>query len=140
MRILVVDDDACLARSIQRRLKSCQVAVELDATNALTRVVAAELAGEPFDVVLCDLRMPVMNGIVVLTGLRTRAAPPLLILMSGIDCALDLVQVADAVLCKPFCTDDLLEGIERARAMRATTQTRRLRRMTSATSEHQVSG
>jgi DNA-binding response OmpR family regulator len=139
MRILVVDDDACLARAIQRRLKACEVSVELDATNAAARVAAAELIREPFDVVLCDLRMPVMNGIVVLADLRARAMPPLLILMSG-DCGLDLVQVADAVLNKPFGTEQLLDAIERARAVRATTQSRRTRKLATVTNEHQVSG
>jgi CheY-like chemotaxis protein len=136
----MVDDDVCLARSIQRRLKTYDVSVETDATNVHTRVVAAELAREPFDVVLCDFRMPVMNGIVVLNGLRARPTPPLLILMSGLDCGLDLVHAADAILNKPFNTEQLLDATERARAARSMAQSRRTRRLPSLTNEHQATG
>jgi two-component system OmpR family response regulator len=141
MRMLVVDDEACLARAIQRRLKTCEVSVELDPTNATSRVVTAELAREPFDVVLCDFRMPGMNGIAVLTGLRARATAPLRILMSGMDVALDNARdVADAVVMKPFGAQQLLEAIERARAVRATTQmqSQRMRRVERVTTEQQV--
>ncbi|MEJ7597567.1 MAG: response regulator [Kofleriaceae bacterium] len=58
-RVLVVDDDASVARSVARTLKSAHdVVVETDARAALTRLTS----GETFDVIFCDLMMPNMTG------------------------------------------------------------------------------
>jgi signal transduction histidine kinase len=58
-RVLVLDDDGLVARSIQRMLRTHhEVAVETSARAALDRVQA----GERFDLVLCDVMMPQMSG------------------------------------------------------------------------------
>lgn len=58
-RILVIDDDELVARSIQRMLcHEHDVTLELSAREALDRF----RAGERFDVVLCDVIMPEVSG------------------------------------------------------------------------------
>lgn len=58
-RVLVVDDDAGVAKSIARMLRTeHDVVVETDARAALARLSA----GEPFDIIFCDLMMPNMTG------------------------------------------------------------------------------
>lgn len=58
-RILVIDDDQLVARSIQRMLwHEHEVTIELSARDALDRF----RAGERFDVVLCDVIMPEVSG------------------------------------------------------------------------------
>jgi signal transduction histidine kinase len=58
-RILVVDDEPTIGRALERMLASDHdVVVVSRATEALGRIVA----GEGFDVILCDLMMPHMTG------------------------------------------------------------------------------
>ena len=58
-RILVVDDDPLVARSLAKSL-ACDHDVEL--THDPRGVVQRIIAGERFDVILCDLMMPEMTG------------------------------------------------------------------------------
>ncbi|MCK6592103.1 MAG: ATP-binding protein, partial [Polyangiaceae bacterium] len=58
-RVLVVDDEAMIGAAIRRTLSSEHDVTPLtSAREALNRI----LAGERYDVVLCDLMMPVMSG------------------------------------------------------------------------------
>ncbi|ATB43521.1 hybrid sensor histidine kinase/response regulator [Cystobacter fuscus] len=57
--VLVLDDDAMVGRALQRLLGTpCDVHVLVQGTTALARVAA----GQRFDVILCDLLMPEMDG------------------------------------------------------------------------------
>jgi signal transduction histidine kinase len=56
--VLVVEDEAALGRVLPRLLLPHQVTVVERAADALTRI----LAGEAFDVILCDIMMPEMTG------------------------------------------------------------------------------
>ena len=58
VRILVVDDDVAVGSSLRRSLRDYDVVLLDGADGALARVAA----GARFDVILCDLMMPVMNG------------------------------------------------------------------------------
>ncbi len=57
-RILIVDDELLVGRSVARLLRRHQVEVEVDARDALRRADA----GETWDVIVCDLMMPTMSG------------------------------------------------------------------------------
>ena len=127
MKILIVDDDVCLARSIQRLLREHDVIVTTDAADAIARVRTAETE-LPFDVVLCDMTMPQMSGTAVLAALRSSARPPYLLLMTGHD-EVDASDVADTVLLKPFSADKLRDEIERLRVAHGRAVTRRMRRI-----------
>jgi CheY-like chemotaxis protein len=59
-RVLVIDDEPLLGRAVERALSDeNQVVVVSDAAAALRRLTA----GERYDVVLCDLMMPSMDGL-----------------------------------------------------------------------------
>lgn len=59
-RILIVDDDVAVARSLARGLGAGhQITVETRAEAALARILSAR---ERFDVIFCDLMMPEMTG------------------------------------------------------------------------------
>jgi signal transduction histidine kinase len=69
-RVLVIDDEALVATAISRTLShDHDVVVETRAAKALDRIVA----GERFDVVLCDLMMPHMNGMELFAELERRS-------------------------------------------------------------------
>ena len=93
------------------------------------------LDGDPFEVVVCDFMMPGMSGLDVLGGLRSAMERPMLILMSGFEHIVDAAFVADRALIKPFRASEIVEAVERIKAHRSRTQTRRLRRLPEATAE-----
>jgi CheY-like chemotaxis protein len=79
--ILIIDDDELVAKTIKRLLKEHDVVTERDPEAAVARLVA----GEPFDAVLCELRLPKLSGIQVYTAIRgaDRAKAERLVFMSG---------------------------------------------------------
>ena len=59
IRMLVIDDDPAVGRSIQRLIGDRHDTIVLDSAP---RALAELEAGREFDVILCDLMMPTMNG------------------------------------------------------------------------------
>ncbi|MDH3496308.1 MAG: sigma-54 dependent transcriptional regulator [Gemmatimonadota bacterium] len=115
MRILVVDDDPGLRRSLGLLLEGDghTVAAVSRASEALTR-----LAGEAFDVVLCDVRMPEMDGLEFLRRYRDTGGTALVIMMSaygGEDAAIAAMKDgAYDYLPKPFRPDEVLLTLRKA--------------------------
>ena len=110
-RILVVDDDAAIARSLERNLRGHGFRVE-----TATTAVEALAAHERFrpDVVVLDLGLPDHDGSNVIRVIRRSSSTPILVLsVRGSDqdkvAALDLG--ADDYLTKPFSVDELLARI-----------------------------
>lgn len=68
-RLLVVDDDVLVARTLARQLSGHQVEVALGGQPALDRLAAS---GHCFDLVLCDLMMPDMTGMDVYEAIEAR--------------------------------------------------------------------
>jgi PAS domain S-box-containing protein len=57
-RVLVIDDEAMVGAAVARILRDQEVIVATMASDGLARLVA----GERFDVILCDVMMPQMTG------------------------------------------------------------------------------
>jgi CheY-like chemotaxis protein len=106
-RILVVDDRPDVATAIARMLSNHDTATETDPRQAVARVEH----GERFDIVLCDLNMPDMNGRVVSVRLVHAQAdpPPIVLMMSGGENVDRLFATGRAVLIKPFNGKELRE-------------------------------
>ena len=112
MRVLLIEDDAATAQSIELMLKS-------EAFN----VYVTDLGEEgidlgklyDYDIILLDLNLPDMSGYEVLRSLRvTKIKTPILILsgMAGIeDKVKGLGHGADDYLTKPFHKDELVARI-----------------------------
>jgi CheY-like chemotaxis protein/anti-sigma regulatory factor (Ser/Thr protein kinase) len=81
-RLLIIDDERLVADAIARVLsEDSDVEVVTDARQALARIAAGEL----YDVVLCDLMMPVMTGMDLYAEV-VRSAPKLashIVFMTG---------------------------------------------------------
>jgi len=58
VRLLVLDDEALVARSVVRLLRGYDATIETSSLRALDRI----RDGQRFDAVLCDLTMPEMDG------------------------------------------------------------------------------
>jgi signal transduction histidine kinase len=67
-RVVVVDDEPLVGRSIRRTLQGHQVEIFSSGTEAIERLCS----GEPFDVVFCDLMMPEVSGMEVFERVTER--------------------------------------------------------------------
>lgn len=67
-RVVVVDDEPLVGRSIRRALRGHEVQVFSNGREAIERLCS----GEPFDLVLCDLMMPEVSGMEVFGKVSAR--------------------------------------------------------------------
>lgn len=115
MRILIVDDDVALRQSLGLLLRESghEVMSEGDPEQALTRAGA-----ESFDLILCDVRMPGIDGLAFLRRYRASGGEALLIMMSAFgseDAALAAMREgAYDCLHKPFKPDEVTLTVRKA--------------------------
>ena len=115
MRVLIVDDDAGLRHSLALLLQEAgyEVAAEGDPEEALRRAGA-----EAFDLILCDVRMPKMDGLAFLGRYRAGPGAALLIMMSAYgneDAAIAAMhEGAYDYLPKPFRPDEVIMTVRKA--------------------------
>jgi len=129
--VLIVEDNLINQTVLMRQLRhvglTCEVASNgleaLEKIRAVSRtdLDASEERGQPFDCVLMDLEMPVMDGLTAVRHIREEEAQGklslnLVIALTGnarqgqIDEA--IASGMDEVVIKPYRLDDLLEKIE----------------------------
>ncbi|HEX2451982.1 MAG TPA: sigma 54-interacting transcriptional regulator, partial [Gemmatimonadales bacterium] len=115
MRLLIVDDDADLRQSLSLLLREAgyDIVAEADPEEALKRAVA-----EDFDAILCDVRMPRLDGLAFLRRYRSERGSALLIMMSAYgneDAAIAAMREgAYDYLRKPFRPDEVLLTVRKA--------------------------
>ena len=100
--ILIVEDDRPLAQGIQMALSQGGRTIRLAHTLADAR---AQLAAEPFDLMVLDLNLPDGNGLTLLEELRRTSDLPVLILSANdmeMDQVTGLERGADDYVTKPF--------------------------------------
>jgi len=116
--VLIVDDEVTITTALRRLLShDHDVTVFNDPVEALALV----RSGHEFDVILCDLLMPKLNGIQLHQELRQHAPAqaPALVLMTGGSVprdAVDLIASGVPSLSKPFDADELRAVIEQVRS------------------------
>ncbi len=114
-RVLVIDDEPGLRQSIGLLLADAgyDVAAEGNGTRALERARA-----ESFDVVLCDVRMPDMDGLAFLRAYKAGGGTALVIMMSaygGEEAALAAMKEgAYDYVPKPFRPDEVVLTLRKA--------------------------
>jgi two-component system response regulator AtoC len=115
MKILVIDDDLGLRQSLELLLRGDghDVVVESAPATALERA-----SHEAFDCILCDVRMPVMDGLSFLRAYRAAGGGALVVMMSaygGEDAAIEAMKEgAYDYLSKPFRPDEVLLTLRKA--------------------------
>jgi two-component system CheB/CheR fusion protein len=114
LRVLVVDDEPLLVRAIVRLLTRAGI----EARGAEDGRCALDVLDTgAFDLVLCDVRMPVMDGPALLVALRSRPHAPPLVFLTGYGDRSDqelLALGALAVYGKPIDGQALLDVVRGA--------------------------
>ena len=117
--ILVVDDDDSLRRTLALILKHKGYPIETaaDGAEAVARVREC-----PFDMILMDIRMPVLNGVQALKqimAIRPQAVVAMMTAYALEDLIQDaLAEGAFALLTKPVEIEQVMDLIEQARQAR----------------------
>src|ERR687889_159109 len=109
MRLLIVEDDASLRQSLGRLLGEAGYSVESegDPERALARAMTEE-----FDLILCDVKMPAMDGLTFVRRFRAGGGAALIIMMSAFgnedDALAAMREGAYDYLQKPFKPDEVI--------------------------------
>src|ERR1035438_4218628 len=113
--LLLVDDNPLIRDLIEKGLESvCEVAIAADGADALLKVI-----DEPPDAILCDYKMPGLDGRQLFEKLRGRDATrhiPFLFMASRADIEERLRPLVDGVedfITKPFLIKDLVRITKR---------------------------
>jgi two-component system, NtrC family, response regulator AtoC len=114
-RVLVVDDEANMCHMLSAMLGAFgyDVATAANGEEALEKV-----AQQAFEVVLCDIKMPRMNGIAFLQAAKEHLSGSTVIMMSAygtIDLAIEAMKLgAYDFISKPFKNDEIRMAIRKA--------------------------
>jgi len=115
LKILLIDDEKSIRRSLREILEFEKYQVE-EAEDGL--IGLAKITAEQFDVVLCDVKMPKLDGLELLQKLSAEGNETPLIMMSGhgnIETAVDAVKKgAYDFLTKPVDLNRLLVTLRNA--------------------------
>jgi len=112
LRILVVDDDANVARAMCRRLRGHEVQTAGSGAEAIEMCLRRD-----YDLILCDVMMPNLSGPAVhqrLGALRPEVVPRIVFVTGGIftsEVTDFMARVANRVLQKPVSREVLAEVI-----------------------------
>lgn len=116
-RVLVADDEEIIRETVAGVLKKCGCAVDIAMDGA---AAIEKIAGNHYDLVLADIKMPHKTGYEVFAAAREANAQCAVILMTGFgyDPNHCIVRARkdglNTVLFKPFKVDQLLEEVRKA--------------------------
>jgi len=114
-RVLIIDDEENMLHMLKTILGKEGYDIELarDGREGLIKVVSSK-----FDMVLCDLRMPEMDGMQFLNGLNEKQIDQTVIMMSAygtVDSALEAMKRgAYDYISKPFKPDEIILTLKKA--------------------------
>jgi EAL domain-containing protein (putative c-di-GMP-specific phosphodiesterase class I) len=124
--VLVVDDEAAVAKALQRVLQAAgyDVTVASDGGTAVDKIMH-----QSFDVVLSDIQMPGMTGVDLLGIVRAYDFDVPVILMTGtptLETAIEAIRLgALQYLPKPISNDTLVKAVARASQLHRMAQMKR---------------
>lgn len=113
-KILLVEDNVIISRSLEKKLKEEMFEVK-PVFNGEDAIKQFDMM--PYDVVLLDLMLPILNGEEVLKHIRSKGDVPVIIIStkdSDVEKAINLGLGADDYLSKPF---SMLELVARVKAV-----------------------
>ena len=112
MRILIVEDEAKMAKALQAGLEADQFSVSVAHTGEEGFFLAST---EIYDLIILDLMLPSRDGMEVLTALRGKSLSVPVLILTSKDTVEDRVRGLDAgaddYLVKPFAFSELLARV-----------------------------
>ena len=114
-RVLIIDDEENMLHMLKTILskEGYEIEIARDGREGLIKVVSSK-----FDMVLCDLRMPEMDGMEFLDGLNEKQMDQTIIMMSAygtVDSALEAMKRgAYDYISKPFKPDEIILTLKKA--------------------------
>ncbi len=118
VRVLLVDDDPLILRSLQRILRR-RPGLETD-TAGNGEAALVKLGQQGFDVVVSDIQMPEMAGYELLRRVRTEHPAVVRVVLSSAVCEEQALGLVHQYWTKPWETETMLAALERtARVVRA---------------------
>ena len=114
-RLLIIDDEENMLHMLKTILskEGYEIEIARDGREGLIKVVTSK-----FDMVLCDLRMPEMDGMAFLNGLKEKQIDQTIIMMSAygtVDSALEAMKRgAYDYISKPFKPDEIILTLKKA--------------------------
>lgn len=123
-RILVAEDEASVQAFILRALQGAghEVDAVSDGSEALEALARGMDAGRPYELLLTDIIMPVMDGISLALSASRHAPGITIMLMTGYSDQRERAHGLDAIihdiLLKPFTLDELVTRVNEALATR----------------------
>jgi DNA-binding NtrC family response regulator len=120
IKVLFVDDEPMVLRSIERLLRARRIPWQSRCVGSAHEAME-QLAAEPFDVIVSDLRMPNVDGTALLRRVREQFPQVARLVLSGQAATregMEAMQVAHQCLSKPYDLVELraaVEGLARAR-------------------------
>ena len=107
-RILIIDDDPALLESLAEMLMIRLGRVHVD-TCSIPAFAVGMVRREGYDIILCDISMPDINGLTLLPSLRDSTPDAAIVMMSAVanngDQEKAFSNGATAFLAKPFDRD-----------------------------------
>jgi len=123
--MLIVDDDPIVGESMGDLLRTegHDVATAMEGVEALSQLGASEHEARPFDLVICDVALPGMNGMDLLREIIKRHKGTAVIMLTGygtVESAVNALRLgACDYLTKPVVDQELRLSLERALRQRA---------------------
>lgn len=119
-RILAVDDDAETLRTIRTLMEETKISVDtaLSGQEAIDKIEKAQSAGQEYQMILLDWRMPGMSGIETADKIREKFPVPILFLTAydGDEVEEEAALIGNSgILAKPFFVSALKEKILKMR-------------------------
>lgn len=114
MKILVVEDDEMILRTLEFRMKKNGYEVAMARTG---KEALEKLKAETFDLVITDLMLPFVTGMEVVSFIKTSYPTLPVIVLSGADeegTIMDAFKIgADDFIAKPFSPGELTLRVKR---------------------------
>jgi DNA-binding NtrC family response regulator len=125
LRVLVVDDDPALLQALPEALRLRMSGVTVDTADSAAAALD-RIAGRDYDAIVTDIKMPGMDGLALLTEIRTRRPDtPILIITGHGEHTLAIQALRGGAydfIHKPIDRDQIVGSLHRAIAAHALTR------------------
>tara|TARA_B100000315_G_scaffold107277_1_gene98475 strand:+ start:635 stop:1012 length:378 start_codon:yes stop_codon:yes gene_type:complete len=118
-RILFADNEDSIVNNFSLLLEKSGYVVETagNGHEAFTKVVKSKESGEPFDLLITDVKMSVMDGLELLEKLNSKQLKIPTIAITGYRDSYAIRELintgCDSYLCKPFATEKLIGTVKK---------------------------